>query len=412
MSLRRRNGLGGKSVLIIVQNLPVPFDRRVWQECLTLRNAGYEVSVVCPRGKGLEGAYEELDGVRIWRHGIPKEGNGLAGFALEYSWSLIAELRLAIRAYRDRRFQVIQACNPPETIFLVALLFRVIGGCRFIFDHHDVSPELFEAKGGSRRSPVYWLLRLLERATFAAADVSIATNESYRDVAISRGKMSPDNVFVVRSGPDLQRIRAVEPDLALKQGRNYMLAYVGVIGKQEGIDLLLESFHLLLKNRSAKDVLLTIVGDGPELPAAKALSAKLGLDDDVVFTGRVPDAELVAVLSTADICVNPDSYSRMNDMSTMNKIVEYMAIGKPIVQFDLREGRVSAGEGSLYAKPDDVTDFANCVETLLGDSELREKMGAVGRKRATNRLSWEHQVPVLLRAYEAAAGWHEVVRHG
>jgi len=389
-----------RRVLIIVENLPLPFDRRVWQEALALRDAGYQVSAICPKAHDFSNSYELIDGIHIYRHPLPVEADSAISYMLEYGLSLFWEFVLAIRVALERGFDIIHACNPPDTIFLIARFFRLFGK-RFIFDHHDINPELYEAKF-QRRDRWYWLLLRLERWTFATADVSIATNESYRRIAIERGGMQPDRVFVVRSGPDLRHIQPAAACSELRRGHRYLVAYVGVIGRQEGLDLLLRSIDFMRSKLKRNDVQFVIVGDGTELDSLKRLSSELAIDDCVDFTGRVSDAKLWQVLNSADVCVNPDRATAMNDMSTMNKILEYMAFGKPIVQFDLKEGRYSAGDASLYAAPDDVEDFAAKLSTLLDDSELRNTMGVEGRRRVENELAWHHQVPALLSAYSKA----------
>ncbi|HSY46472.1 MAG TPA: glycosyltransferase family 4 protein [Steroidobacteraceae bacterium] len=387
-------------VLIIVENLPCPFDRRVWQEALALRAHGHAVSIICPKGRGYDRGHEVLEGVHIYRHPLPVEANSALGYGLEYALSLLMEFALAIRVAFTRGFDVIHACNPPDTIFLLGRFFKLFGK-RFIFDHHDINPELYEAKFG-RRDVWYRLLCRLERWTFAAADVSIATNESYQRIAIERGHMDPAKVFVVRSGADLTRVRALPPRPELRRGKTHLVGYVGVIGKQEGLDLLLEAVAYMRQRLHRNDVQFVIVGDGTELAAVRQLARELAVEDCVEFTGRIPDAALWEIMSTADVCVNPDRANEMNDKSTMNKILEYMALGKPIVQFDLTEGRFSAGEASLYARPNDVADFAVKLCQLLDDPERRATMGAIGRQRVEGGLAWHHQVPRLLEAYQAA----------
>lgn len=388
-----------RRVLIIVENLPVPFDRRVWQEATTLAAAGYAVSIICPKGKGFERARETIDGIHVYRHPLPFEADGALGYLLEYGTALFWELVLATRAYFTRGFDIIHACNPPDTIFLIGGLFKLLGK-RFVFDHHDINPELYEAKFG-RRDLFYRMLRVLERLTFLTADVSIATNESYRQIALERGRMRPERVFVVRSGPDLRRLRIVPPVPAWKRGRRHLVGYVGVMGRQEGIDLLLQSVRHLVHELGRTDAQFALVGGGTELEAMKAYARELGVEEFVTFTGRVPDSELLAVLNTADVCVNPDVANEMNDKSTMNKIMEYMALGKPIVQFDLKEGRYSAQDASLYAMRNDPVDLARKIVELLDDPERRRRMGEYGRERVVSRLSWEHEAPKLLAAYEA-----------
>ena len=389
-----------RRVLIIVENLPVPFDRRVWQEAGTLREAGYEVSIICPVGKGHETRHEVINGINIYRHPLPVEASGAMGYALEYSLALFWEFVLALRVLRTHGFDVIHACNPPDTIFLIGRFFKLFGK-KFIFDHHDINPELYEAKFG-RRDLFYRLLCRLERWTFQAADVSIATNESYRRIAIERGGMDPERVFVVRSGPDLRRLKIVPPVESLKKGRKYLVGYVGVMGKQEGIDYLLRAARLIVNDMKRTDVHFGLVGGGTELEDMRAYALALGVGDYVTFTGRVPDQQMLEMLNTADVCVNPDVANEMNDKSTMNKIMEYMALGKPVVQFDLTEGRFSALEASLYAEKNNELDLARKIVQLLDDPEARAKMGAFGRNRVENELEWKYEVPRLLRAYEVA----------
>lgn len=387
-------------VLIIVENLPCPFDRRVWQEARTLRAAGYVVSIICPKGPGCELSHEEIEGIEIYRHPQPFEASGALGYLAEYTWALLAEFWLSLKVlWFGRGFDVIQACNPPDTIFLIGAFYKFFGK-KFIFDHHDINPELYLAKF-NRRDFFFRLLLALERWTFKTADVCIATNESYRRIAIERGGVHPSRVFVVRSGPDLSRLKVLPPKQSLKRGRRYLVGYVGVMGRQEGIDGLLAAVRHIVHTVGRKDIHFGLVGGGTSLGEAKALAEQLNVADYVTFTGRVPDADLLEMLNTADICVNPDVANDMNDKSTMNKIMEYMALGKPIVQYDLTEGRVSAQDASLYAVRNDPIDLARKMLTLLDDEALRQRMGEIGRERVRNVLAWEHEAPRLLAAYDA-----------
>jgi glycosyltransferase involved in cell wall biosynthesis len=388
----------GRRVLIIVENLPCPFDRRVWQEARTLAAAGYLVSIICPKGKGYEKGFEEIDGIAIYRHVQPFEASSALGYLAEYTWALLAEFALSLRVLMERGFDAIHACNPPDTLFLIGGFYKLFGK-KFLFDHHDINPELYEAKF-QRRDFFYRLMVRLERLTFRTADVCVATNESYRRIAIERGARAPSKVFVVRSGPDLRRLRVLPPTPALKNGRRYLVGYVGVMGRQEGIDGLLSSVQYIVHDLKRTDIQFGLVGGGTELAAMRKLAEQLGVADYVTFTGRVPDEELLAMLNTADVCVNPDVANDMNDKSTMNKIMEYMALGKPIVQFDLTEGRVSAQDASLYARGNDPIDMARKLVALLDDPELRQRMGAAGLERVKTVLAWEHEAPRLLAAYE------------
>lgn len=389
-----------KRVLIIVENLPVPFDRRVWSEARTLKAAGYEVSVICPVGRNATARHEVLEGIDIYRHPMPAEARGALGYLIEYGAALFWEFLLACRIFFGKGFDAIHACNPPDLIFLVGGFFKYVFGTKFVFDQHDINPELYEAKFGKRDA--FWRLLLgAERATFRLADISIATNMSYRAIAIERGRMDPDRVFVVRSGPDLARVKPVPPDPTFRNGRAFMVGYVGVIGAQEGIDLLLQAVQHIVSTRGRADVQTVIVGGGSDVEVLKAMSVDMGLKDFVTFTGRVDDQTLMAALSTADVCVNPDRPNEMNDKSTMNKIMEYMALGKPIVQFDLTEGRFSAQTASLYAKNNDVVDFGDKILALLDEPDTRASMGQFGQARVRDELSWDHERGRLLAAYDA-----------
>jgi glycosyltransferase involved in cell wall biosynthesis len=388
-----------RRVLILVENLPSPFDRRVWQEATTLRGAGYAVTIVCPTGPGCESRYELLDGIHIHRYPLPLEASGASGYAVEYASALARAGWLTLKLCFTRGFDIVHACNPPDLFFLIGGFFKLFGK-KFVFDHHDLCPELYEAKFG-RRDFFHRLLLRLERLTFRLADISIATNESYRAIAIDRGGMPRERVFVVRSGPSLERMKIVPPQPQLKRGRRYLVGYVGVMGRQEGVEYLLQAAQRIVKTHRRDDVHFGLVGGGTSLEEMKALAQTLGIADYVTFTGRVPDAELLAMLNTADVCVNPDVANDMNDKSTMNKIMEYMALGKPIVQFDLTEGRWSARGSSLYARPNDAADLADRILELLADAELRQRMGATGRARVVGELAWDYEAPKLLAAYAA-----------
>jgi glycosyltransferase involved in cell wall biosynthesis len=388
-----------KRILILVENLPSPFDRRVWQEACTLRDAGYGVSIICPTGKGCEKKHELVEGIDIWRYGLPKEGSGALGYLVEYGAALFFTFILTFKVLLKQGFDVIHACNPPDLFFLIGGFFKLFGK-KFVFDHHDANPELYEAKFG-RRDLLWKAMLWLERLTFRAADVSIATNHSYRRIAIERGGMDPDKVFVVRSGPSLERLKIVPPVEALKKGRRYLVGYVGVMGKQEGIDYLLRAAAHLVHGLGRTDVHFGLVGGGTSLDEMKALAHKLGVADYVTFAGRVSDGALLAMLNTAEVCVNPDVANEMNDISTMNKVMEYMALGKPIVQFDLNEGRFSAQRASVYARRNDALDLAAKIVELLDDPARRADMGAFGRRRIENELEWRHEAPKLIAAYEA-----------
>lgn len=392
--------LVGCKILIVVENLPVPFDRRVWMEATTLKAAGASVSVICPVGKGFEAKEEVIDGINIYRHKLPVDASGAIGYLLEYGAALIHQTRLTLKIWRRQGIDVIHGCNPPDLIFLIALPLKLFG-VKYIFDHHDINPELYEAKFDKRG--LFWkLLCIFEKWTFKTANVSIATNKSYKRIAIERGGMRSEDVYIVRSGPDLEKLVRQPETKKWHNGRTFLIGYVGVMGQQEGIDLLLESVAFLVHEQGRQDIQFVLVGGGPSLNELKLCAKDMGLSDYINFTGRASDEELFEVLSNADVCVNPDRVNTMNDKSTMNKILEYMAFQKPIVQFDVTEGKYSAGESSLYAIPNDPRNFAEKILELLSDQSKRDHMGKIGRKRVETEMAWQYQIPALISAYQKA----------
>jgi glycosyltransferase involved in cell wall biosynthesis len=393
-------GVSSGRVLIIVENQTVPFDRRVWREACSLRENGHDVTVLCPRRKGSTKGYEVINGIRIYRHPSPAEGSAPLGYLWEYGWSLLWEFWYTLWIYLRHGFDVIQGCNPPDNIFLVALPFKLLG-VKYIFDHHDANPELYVSKYG-KQGALYKVLIALEKLTYSLSDVVMVTNMSYKDLAVSRGGVPSGNVFVVRNGPNRETFKAVPSNPARKNGKNFLIGYVGNMGVQDGLDILLEIAQRV-KTSGRRDVLFTCVGGGTELNKLQKMVEEKDLLDTVHFTGRVSDEDLLEILSTSDVCVNPDRPSEMNDISTMIKIMEYMALGKPIVQFDSKEGRFSAQEASLYAgKNDGAADFAAKIMWLLDRPEERKKMGEFGKKRIEGELAWEYSVPQLLAAYKLA----------
>lgn len=389
-------------VLMIVQNLPVPLDRRVWLEATTLIEAGYQVSVIAPRGPG-EPLYEVLEGVRLYRYPAPPEAHRTWEYLLEFLYCWLMTLVRSVQVFRQEGFDVIHACNPPDTFFLLGLLYRCFGK-KFVFDHHDLSPEMYLAKGGKPGGLLHQCLLLLEKLTFHTADCVITTNQSHRKVAQSRGGVDPQDIFIVRSGPDFKRLHPQPAEPALKNGRPYLACYLGEMCQQDGVDLLLHSIKILVEKLGRRDTHFVFIGGGPEQPSLRRLSEKLKLCDYVEFTGRVPDETLCRYLSTADVGLDPTPWSVWADQSTMNKIMEYMVFGLPIVAFDLTEHRFSAGAAAIYALPNDEEDFARKIDSLLKDPDRRQAMGRFGRQRLEEALSWEHSKPHLLRAYAKLMG--------
>jgi glycosyltransferase involved in cell wall biosynthesis len=371
-----------------------------------LRAGGYEVSAICPMGERWTAPHEVIDGIHVWRYPPPPPARGTLSYVWEFLYCWLQTARLSVVVLARRGFDVIHAANPPDTFWAIALPYKLFGR-RYVFDHHDLCPELYLSRfGESRRGGLAWrLLRWLERAQFLAADLVISTNESYRRVAIERGRVPPDRVVVVRSGPSRERFATVRPvDPELRRGKGHLVAYLGVMAPQDGVDHLLRAAHHLVHERGRAELHFTLVGAGDSYEELRALARELGLESCVEFTGRIPDPDVERVLATADVCVCPDPLNPLNDVSTMNKMLEYMACGRPIVAYDLREHRESAGEGALYAEPNRESDLAQKILDLLDDPERRRRMGEYNRARFLERMAWEHSAGELLRAYGRVCG--------
>jgi len=384
-------------VLIIVQNLSVPSDRRVWLECRALVGAGREVSVICPMGKG-DGAYEHLEGVHIYRYPPPPPTKSTASFVYEFLYCWLRTLWLALRIRRRHGFDVIQACNPPDTFFALAWLFKPFGA-RFVFDQHDLCPEVYESRFEEPSRPILRALRLLERLTYLTADEVISTNESYREVALRRGHKAPEHVTVVRTGPDTSVLEAGPPEPSLRRGRAHLCCYLGVMGPQDGVDLAIRAAHCYVRTLGREDCTFVMMGGGDSYHDLVELVGELGMEDYVFLPGRVSDADLFAHLSTADLGLSSDPLNPLNDVSTMNKTMEYMAFGLPVVAFDLKETKVSAGDAARYVPPNDVEAYAGAIAELLDDPPRRAAMGRAGRERAETVLDWSRQAPAYLDVY-------------
>jgi glycosyltransferase involved in cell wall biosynthesis len=393
--------LAGKRALILVENLSVPFDRRVWQESLALRDAGWEVSVICPQGtKRDTEPYAEIDGVRIHRYPLRPATGGPVGYLKEYGSALWHTYRLARKV---GPVDVVHACNPPDLFYLIGRRLKR-RGARFVFDQHDLVPELYLSRFNRGQDLLYRAVCWVERQTYRTADVVIATNDSYKAVAMARGGKRPEEVFVVRSAPTVERFRQVPADESIRRGKRYLLAYLGVMGPQDGVDYALRALARLRYEQGRDDWQAVFIGGGDTFDAMVELTQELGLADCVEFTGRIPDEELLRYLSTADVCLSPDPLNPLNDVSTMNKIMEYMAMSRPVVSFELKEARVSAGDAALYAPANDESHFAKLIARLLDDPDERRRMGAIGKARVSGPLSWEHSRRALLDAYAAATG--------
>jgi glycosyltransferase involved in cell wall biosynthesis len=390
------------TILIIVENLPVPLDRRVWQESCALRDAGCEVIVVCPKMRGHTEAYEYLDGIHVYRHWISEEAGGFPGFFREYASALLGETRLAWKVWFKHRPAVIHLCNPPDLLFLVAVPFKLLVGTRVIYDVHDVWPEMFEAKF-ERRGLFYWLVRAAERLTYATADIVISTNESVRQTALERGGKEPSEVFVVRTAPKISSTHVL-PDPSLRKGRRHLVGYVGVMGDADGVNYLIDAADHLVRRLGRGDVQFLLMGTGPEYPALVAQRNRLGLQEFIDLPGRVSNEFLFTALKTMDLGVACDPINAYNDHCTMNKTLEYMAFGRAQVMFATKEGRASAADAAAYVEETSAAKLGNRIAELLDDEDTRERMGAVGMERTRTVLSWERSVDQLISAYAAALG--------
>jgi glycosyltransferase involved in cell wall biosynthesis len=404
-----------RRVLIIVQNLPVPFDRRVWLECQALVSAGYRVAVVCPKGSSDPG-YEVIDTVELYKYRPYAPGGSNLSFAAEYVYSFLATTWMALKARRSGRFAVIQACNPPDIFWPLAMAFRALEGTRFVFDHHDLCPELYESRFPEGPKLPYKGLRALERRTHRAADHVISTNDSYRKIAMARSGKRPADVTVVRTGPDPQRLRRGQAYPELRRGRRFLAAYIGVMGPQDGVDIIVQAASILVHELGREDIAFTLIGSGDCYRDLVALRDELGLAGHVEFTGRAPDELVSRILSTADVGLSPDPKNPLNDVSTMNKTMEYMAFELPVVAFDLRETRLSAGDAALYVKPNDVHDYAAAIAAFMDDEPQRARLGKLGRARVEQELAWSHQERAYLGVYErltaGATALSSAGRHG
>ncbi|HEV8544199.1 MAG TPA: glycosyltransferase family 4 protein [Verrucomicrobiae bacterium] len=387
------------AILIIVENLPVPLDRRVWQECLALRDAGYKVVVICPQMKGFLKSEEVIEGIQIYRHKMVLEAKGLTGFFAEYASALWGETVLAWKAWRKHRFELIHMCNPPDLIFAVAWPFKLFGA-RVIFDVHDLWPEMFEAKF-NKRNLIYWAVRLAQRLNYACADVVLATNETNRQAALTNGKKDPSRVFLVRTAPKIPNT-TFPPDPTLKKGRKFLVGYVGVMGSADGVNLLIETASIIVHEFGRRDIQFLLMGDGPEYQDLLALRDRLKLAEYIDMPGWARNDFLFPALETIDLGVTCDVPNAYNHSCTMNKVLEYMAFAKPQVSFDLKETRASALDAGVYVSEVSARKLAEAIVATLDNPAQCEQMGRRGYERLHNELNWEKSVEQLLLAYQTA----------
>jgi len=390
-------------VLIIVQNLPVPFDRRVWLECQALVSVGHRVTVVCPKGDD-DPAYEVVDNVELYKYRGHFSRGSKIGFVWEYASSFLTTAWLTLKARRSGRFAVVQACNPPDIFWPIGLALRTLDRTRFVFDHHDLSPELYKSRFPDGPKLPYKLLRALEWTTHRTADHVISTNDSYRDVAVMRSGKSASDVTVVRTGPDPERLQRGPASPELRRGRRFLADYIGVMGPQDGVDIVVRAADVVVNQKGRDDIAFTLIGSGDCFDDLVALRDELGLAGYVEFTGRAPDELVARILSTADIGLSPDPKNPLNDVSTMNKTMEYMAFELPVVAFDLRETRVSAGDAGVYITPNEVHDYAEAIVALMDDGPRRARLGKLGRVRVEQELAWSYQQRAYLGVYRRLVG--------
>ena len=389
-----------RSCVIVVENLPVPFDRRVWQEAQALHRAGWTVSVICPTNDHFPKPFEVIDDIAVYRHPLPPEGRGALAYFREYSAALFHEFRLLIKVHRERGFLIIQACNPPDLIFLAALPFKLMGK-RFIFDQHDVSPELFVVKFG-KKGFLYRGLMFFERMSYAMADFVITANATFKDIAVSRGGMPPSKVEVVYGVPDRKRIHRVEPEPGLHGGRKFVLGYLGIINEQDGVDHLVRAVAHLVRVKGFRDFRAVVVGSGPALELVRALACSLEVEDFVLFSGYLSGEKLLAHISAFDIGVIPDPVNEANDLMSMNKVFEYCALGIPTACYPLRETKRLLGDAGVYAPSPNPAGLAEACLSLMRDESLRARSAAAAARLSAEKFLWENEARKYVATYERA----------
>jgi glycosyltransferase involved in cell wall biosynthesis len=389
-----------RSCVIVVENLPVPFDRRVWQEAQALKRAGWLVSVICPANEAFPAKFEVIDDIAVYRHPLPPEGRGALAYFREYAAALFHEFRLLIKVHRERGFSIIQACNPPDLIFLAAAPFRLIGK-RFIFDQHDVGPELFVAKYGDKGF-LYRALIFFERCSYAMADFVITANATFKDIAIRRGGQAPSLIEVVYGVPERKRIHRVAPEPGLNGGRKFVLGYIGIINEQDGVDHLVRAVAELVGPRGFRDFRAVIVGAGPALEAVRALARSLGVEDYLVFTGYLSGERMLAHISAFDIGIIPDPFNEANDVMSMNKVFEYCALGIPTASYPLTETKRLLGEAGVYAPTLDPAGLADACLRLMQDEPLRSRCAAEAARLSAETFVWENEARKYVETYERA----------
>ena len=392
-----------KKVLILVENLPVPKDKRVWKEAQSLSRAGFRVTVICPKGEGCRKSVEIIENIHIYRHPLILEARSGFGYLFEYGVSFVYEFALSIKILLRHGFDVIQACTPPDLLFIIGFIYKLLFRKKFLYDHHDGNPDIWLAKKGTRDF-VYHILVFLERLTFRVADASFAVNESYVEIAVSRGKMSRDKISIVRNAPsktELERVSISEKVESIKRGKKYMVGYLGVMGKQDGIEYLLDAFRYIIYEREFHDVILAMMGEGPERKYLTKYANNLGLHEFIEFPGWVSGKRYYEYMQTCDVCVNSDVVNEYNEKCSPNKVFEYMMFSKPIVQFAMIENKKLADGAALYASANNSSSLGEKILELLNDCEKRRSMGEIGKQRIIDEFLWEYSEKEMLKRYSS-----------
>ncbi len=399
----------GKHLLLVVENLSVPFDKRVWRQATALKATGAAVSVICPMHDNYTQKHQLLEGINIYRYQIKFSKGSKLGYLREYTFSFLKIFLMINKLIlTKKRMRSVHFANPPD-IFWVMGLYLKLFGIKFIFDEHDLTPETyisrFQAK--TKKGLYYHGLRLFQYLSYMVADTIILTNESYKENACSIYPPAKNKSFIVRNGPDIDKFYLTDPDHSLKKNKKFLFAYIGIMAIQDGVDFIIHSAYCLIHYKKFKDFIIYLIGSGDDVARLKQLVKIYRLEDYVIFTGRISDADAMTILSTADICLSPDPFNALNNRSTMNKVMEYMTMAKPIVSFDLKEAKYSAMDSALYVENNDIEAFANGILNLVANPEEREKMGKFGYRRVQQYLSWQNQISNLISAYTFTINNHK-----
>jgi glycosyltransferase involved in cell wall biosynthesis len=392
-----------RSVLLVVENLPVPYDRRVWQQALALKAAGFEVSVISPATRLYPQRREVLEGIHIFRYPMLIEGKGRLGLIAEYLWSFGCIFLWTVYVSLRRGFRAIMIANPPDIFFPIMWMWRLFGK-KTVFDHHDLTPELFATKFRVERSLVLSFFYFAERRMLRAVHKVVATNDSYKEIAVRRGARAGSDIVVVRNAPDPARFSMRPAEAAWRGTAPQMVAFLGEIGEQDGLDVLIRAIAAIKAELGANAVHYVVMGAGPYYERIVAYAASLGVAGDITFTGRADNDTICRVLSTADVAVDPCPFSPHANVSTATKIMEYMFFSLPIVAFDLLETRRSGADSLCYARLGDEAHFSRLIIELLRDGERRRSLGGAARLRLDSALCWRESTRNLVSLMDGLVG--------